>query len=191
MGAKNDDWYLSHAAVFNDAWFDALFVNTNASMHYFAGPSGFDDGYAAAFGEMQWKPIPFTSTFFATTWNHFFAAEKSQQLLLGEDNGLNGYPSFYYAGQARILFEAEQRFFPPFEVGTVVPALAVFGNAGNTFPGYADFDWDKLHYSVGLGLRLGATKSVQKVVNHVNLSWPLGEKELSGPVFSIRAKKSL
>jgi hypothetical protein len=69
--------------------------------------------------------------------------------------------------------------------------MAVFANAGNTFPGYADFDWDKLHYSLGFGLRLGASKSTQKVVNHVNLSWPIGEKELSGPVFSIRAKKSL
>jgi hypothetical protein len=191
LGARNDDWYLSHAAVFNNAWWDAFFMNTSASLHYFVGPSGFDDGYASAFGEMQWKPVALTSSFLAVTWNHFFAAEKSQQLLLGEDSGLNGYPSFYYAGQARILIEAEQRLFPTFEIGTVVPAMAVFANAGNTFPRYADFDWDKLHYSLGFGLRLGASKSTQKVVNHVNLSWPIGEKELSGPVFSIRAKKSL
>jgi hypothetical protein len=193
LGARNDDWYLSHAAVFNDAWWDALFMNTSASLHYFAGPAGFDDGSASAFGEMQWKPVYLTSSFLAVSWNHYFAAEKSQQLLLGEDSGLNGYPSFYYAGQARILIEAEQRLFPTFEIGTVVPALAVFANAGNTFPGYSDFDWDKLHYSVGFGLRLGASKSTQKVVNHVNFSWPIGEKELSGPwpVFSIRAKKSL
>jgi len=193
LGARNDDWYLSHAAVFNDAWWDSFFMNTSASLHYFVSPNGFDDGYASAFGEMQWKPVYLTSSFLAVTWNHFFASERSQQVLLGEDNGLNGYPSFYFAGQARILIEAEQRLFPPFEIGTVVPALAVFANAGNTFPAYADFDWDKLHYSVGLGLRLGASKSTQKVVNHVNLSWPIGEKELSSPwpVFSIRAKKSL
>lgn len=193
MGAKNDDWYFSHQAVINNAWWNALFLNTSASLRYFAGPRGFDDGYGSAFGEMQWKPIRFTSTFLAGSWSNYFAAEKSQQLLLGEDSGLNGYPSFYYAGQARILLEAEQRFFPAFEIGTVVPAMALFANAGNTFPAYSDFDWDKLHYSVGFGLRLGASKSTQKVVNHINFSWPIDEKGLSSPwpVFSIRAKKSL
>jgi hypothetical protein len=193
LGAKNDDWYLSHTAVYNNAWWDDLFLSSSASMRYFVSPAGFDDGYATGFGEVQWKPVNLTSSFLSVTWNHFFAAEKSQQLLLGEDNGLNGYPNLYYAGQARILIEAEQRLFPSFEIGTVVPAFAVFANAGNTFPGYADFDWDELHYSAGIGLRLGATKSTQKLVNHLNLSWPIGDKYLSSPwpVFSIRAKKSL
>jgi hypothetical protein len=191
MGARNDDWYLSHTGVFNETWWNSVFVNSNASLRYFAGPAGFDNGYASASGEVQWKPVRVTSTFLSATWNNFFAAEKSRQFLLGEDNGLNGYPSFYYAGQARVLFEAEQRFFTALEIGTVVPALAVFADAGNTFPGYSDFDWNRLHYAAGLGLRLGLTKSTQKLVNHVNLSWPIGEKELSGPVFSVQLKKSL
>ena len=191
MGAANGDMYLSHAAVYNNAWWNAIFFNSNASMRYFAGPDGLDDGLTTAATELQWKPVPITSSYLSVSWANYFAAEKSQQVLLGEDNGLNGFPSFYYAGQARLLIEAEQRLFPSFEVGTVVPALAVFANAGNTFKDYETFDPDKLHYSLGLGLRLGASKSTQKVVNHINLSWPVGEKELSGPVFSIRAKKSL
>src|SRR5690606_35076970 len=141
MGARNGDLYLSHSAVFNNAWWDALFLNSSASLRYFVSGEGeFDDGYGSLFGEMQWKPAPFTSSFFSASWAHLFASEKSQQLLLGEDNGLNGYPSFYYAGQARLLVEAEQRFFPPFEIGTLVPALAVFANAGNTFPDHEEFD---------------------------------------------------
>lgn len=193
MGARNDDFYLSHTGVYNNAWWNSVFLNSSASLRYFAGPDGFDDGSASANLETQWKPVPITSSALSVTWGHMFASEKSQQLLLGEDNGLNGFPSFYYAGQARLLIEAEQRLFPTFEAGTVVPALAVFLNAGNTFKSYEAFDPGKLHYSAGLGLRLGASKSTQKVVNHVNLSWPIGEKELSGPwpVFSIRAKKSL
>jgi hypothetical protein len=192
MGARNHDWYLSHSAVYNNAWWDAVFMNSSGSMHYFVSPEGrFDDGYASALGEIQWKPVSITSSFLSVAWGNYFASEKTQQLLLGEDNGLNGYPNFYYAGQARILIEAEQRFFPSLELGTLVPAFAVFANAGNTFPGYAEFDPDKLHYALGFGLRLGASKSVQKVVNHVNLSWPIGEDHLSGPVFSIRAKKTL
>ncbi len=192
MGADNHDFYLSHSAVYNNAFWDAIFFNSSASLRYFVSPEGiFDDGFASALGELQWKPVPFTSTYVSAAWGNYFAAEKAQQLLLGEDNGLNGFPNFYYAGQARLLMEAEQRFFPSLEVGTVVPAIALFANVGNTFPDYSQFDTDKLHYALGLGLRLGASKSTQKVVNHINLSWPVGEDRLSGPVFSIRAKKSL
>src|SRR5690606_3067421 len=112
-------------------------------------------------------------------------------LYLGEESGLLGYPNFYYAGHARLLYSAEQRFFPPWEFGTFVPALAVFLNAGNTWDRGETARWRDLHYAAGFGLRLGATRSVQKVVNHANLTWPLGEKNLSGPVFGVRASKSL
>jgi hypothetical protein len=192
MGARNDDLFLSHSLVYNNAWWDAVFFNSNASMRYFVDPDGgFDDGSTSAFGEVQWKPIWLTSTYLSASWANLFASEQSQQLLLGEDNGLNGYPNFYYAGQARLLVEAEQRLFPRFEVGTVVPALAVFANAGNTFDSYSRFEPTDLHYALGFGLRLGASKSTQKVITHANLSWPIGEKHISGPAFSIRAKTSL
>jgi hypothetical protein len=40
-------------------------------------------------------------------------------------------------------------------------------------------------------VRLGASKTVQKLIHHANLSWPIGEKHISGPLFSIRVKTSL
>jgi hypothetical protein len=52
-------------------------------------------------------------------------------------------------------------------------------------------DLDDLHYGVGLGLRLGATRSTQKVVNHINVVWPIGEKNLDSWSWGIRASKSL
>jgi len=98
-------------------------------------------------------------------------------------------------GKARVLLTAEQRYFPPFEFGTLVPAFAAFVDAGNTYSAYDSVDVRDLHYSVGIGLRLGASRSVQKVVNHIDVSWPINEKNL-GPwsffkEFSITASKSL
>lgn len=199
MGARNSDMFFSHSAVFNNAWWDAFFFSSGASLRYFvSGDGDFDDGSGSASGEAQWKPVPVTSTFLAVSWAHLFASERSQQLLLGEENGLNGYPNYYYAGQARFLVEAEQRLFPSVEAGTLVPAFAVFLNAGNTYKRYSEFDPADLHYSLGFGLRLGLSKSVQKVVNHVNFSFPLDKEFQRGSVwdkimygFSIRAKKSL
>lgn len=197
LGASNADFYLSHEAVFNDAFADRHFLYATASSNYFLSPAGdFDDGYLLLDGEYQFKPFSFTSTYLAAAFDRFFASEASRQLTLGGDAGLSGFPLFYYSGQARLLFEVEQRFFPSAEFATLVPAFAVFGNAGNTFASGSGADLQDLHYSAGFGLRLGLSKSTQKVVNHLNLSWPLdegvrGPDWLLGGRISFLAKKTL
>ncbi len=192
LKAKNDDWVLSHSLVYNDAWMNTFFVNTNASLKYFFSPKGnFADGTTSENLEVQWKPMLFTSSVISGQYDHLFANTGSQLLPLGEESGLIGFPNFYYSGKARFLGSIEQRFFPPFEMGTVVPALAVFLNAGNTFSSYETVDLRDLHYALGLGLRLGATRSVQKVINHINVVWPLGEKNLDSWSWGIRASKNL
>ena len=161
-------------------------------MQYFVSQSGqFDNGYASALSAAQWKPATFTSTILSVAWANYFATDQVTTLVLGEDNGLNGYPNYYYSGNARILFEAEQRVFPNFEIGTLIPAFAFFTNAGNTFPSYSQLDLNELHYAMGLGLRLGFSKTVQKLVYHFNLSWPVGEEHLNGPVLGIQVKLGL
>ena len=192
LGARNSDLLLSYAAVYNDAWKDALFLNSGATLRYFLSPdSGFDNGSTSAYAEAQWKPLYYLSTVLSASYDNIFATPSGRQLYLGEESGLIGFPNFYYAGKARALFAAEQRFFPPFEFGTVVPAFAVFLNGGNTYDAYDAVNLKNMHYAAGVGLRLGATRSVQKVVNHINVVWPLGEKNLSGWSWGIRASKSL
>src|SRR5262249_20091669 len=155
----------------------------------------FDEGTTSAAAELQWKPVYAFSTVANAQYDNLFAATPGQQLYLGGESGLNGFPDYYYAGKARLLLTAEQRYFPPFEFGTVVPAFAAFVNAGNTYGAYDSMNPRDLHYAVGIGLRLGYSRSVQKVVNHIDLAWPIGEKNLGpwSPIkyFSISASKSL
>jgi|GEM_PF-1128798 len=117
---------------------------------------------------------------FTTVYNQevksYFASEASLQNLLGEENGFNGYPNRFFAGRSSVLLSLEERYFPPFEFGTLVPALAVFVNAGNAFPALDKINPSDLHYSAGVGLRLGASRTIQKVVNHLNLTFPLDKK---------------
>src|SRR5690606_12018017 len=161
------------------------------SLRHFVDENGdAANGSGAAYVEAQWKPVPAIATVLIAQYDQVFAAPDAPRLYLGEESGLLGYPNFYYAGHRRFLASAEQRLFPHWEFGTVVPALAVFVNAGNAWDAGAPRPGD-LHYAAGVGLRLGATRSVQKVVNHVNLTWPLGERNLAGPVFGVRASKSL
>ncbi|HAO99134.1 MAG TPA: hypothetical protein DCQ83_03720 [Fibrobacteres bacterium] len=191
LGANNRDWLLSYAAVYNNAWMDALFLNSGATLRNFISPQGTNTGSTSASVEGQWKPIYYLSTVLNAQYDGLFADTTSKRLYLGEESGLIGFPNFYYSGRAKVLVFAEQRFFPPFEFGTVVPAFAVFVNGGNTYRSQSAVDLSDMHYALGVGLRLGATRSVQKVVNHVNVVWPLGEKNLSGWSWGIRASKSL
>jgi hypothetical protein len=192
LGADNPDLYLSHTGVYNNAWWDALFFNSSASVKYFvADGSTVDNGATSANVETQWKPIPVLATVLTGSYDNLFAQPAGQRLYLGEESGLLGYPNFYYGGQARFLGTFEQRFFPPWEFGTLAPALAFFLNAGNTYESYREVDLGDLHYAVGVGLRVGATRSTQKVVNHLNLTLPLGERNLGGLVFGVRATKGL
>ncbi|HEX2613246.1 MAG TPA: hypothetical protein VHO02_06620 [Fibrobacteria bacterium] len=193
LGASDRDSWYAYTGVYNEAWHDALFLNSSATLKHFVHPDGtLENGSGAGYAELQWKPIPALATVAVGQYDRLFAQAGDHKLYLGEESGLLGYPNFYYAGDSRLLASLEQRFFPPWEFGTIVPALAAFCIAGDAWDGGSVMPpAGGPHYAAGIGLRLGATRSVQKVVNHFNLTWPLGEKHASGPVFGVRAAKNL
>lgn len=124
----------------------------------------------------------------ATAGSHLDA---DQQIRLGGDNGLRGYPLRYQAGQGHWLFTAEQRFFTnwyPFELFNI--GAAVFYDMG------ASWGRDPLGTSsrgllrdVGLGLRIGNNRSSRGSVVHVDLAMPLdGGPRVHGPQINIQTK---
>jgi hemolysin activation/secretion protein len=119
--------------------------------------------------------------------------DADQQLLLGGDNGLRGYPLRYQAGEGRWIFTAEQRFFTnwyPFQMFNV--GAAVFYDMGAT--------WGRdplgtpsqgLLRDVGFGLRLGNSRSALGNVVHVDVAFPLdGDSSIQNVQFLIETKKS-
>lgn len=101
--------------------------------------------------------------------------DPEEQLLLGGDNGLRGYPLRYQAGGASALVTLEQRFYTDWQpLKLVNVGAAVFFDAGRTW-GRDDFaappaGWLK---DVGLGLRLGSARSGLGNVLHIDLAFPL------------------
>ena len=77
-----------------------------------------------------------------------------------------------------------------FEIMTVIPAISVFSSIGNTFTDYNHINLEKMHTSIGFGLRFGLSRSSGSIVNHVNFSWPLDDL-MEGPTISIYSKNSL
>ena len=192
LGAGDHDFNLSQDGAYIAFPADDWYVKGGYSWQAFLSPGGdFADGRAELWWETALREHPLTSTWLTGSWTGLFATPASEQLTLGELNGLNGYPSFYYAGQARLLTSLEQRWYPEFELLTFVPAFAAYFSAGNTFTGWRATDPGDLHYSAGMGLRLGRSKSTQKTVQHFNVNSPLGDKYLRGPLISIVVRRTL
>jgi hypothetical protein len=114
-------------------------------------------------------------------------------LELGGDSGLRGYPLRYTAGEGRWLFTAEERWFTDwyplrlFHVGA-----AAFFDAGGTWgenPGGSPPIG--LLRDVGIGLRLGISRSALANVLHVDLAMPLdGGSDISNLQVIVATKAS-
>jgi outer membrane protein assembly factor BamA len=119
--------------------------------------------------------------------------DADQQLLLGGDNGLRGYPLRYQAGTARWLFTAEQRFYTswyPFRLVNV--GGAVFYDMGRvTGRDSLGTPSRGLLRDVGFGLRFGNARSGLGNVLHVDVAFPLdGDASIDDVQFLVETKRS-
>jgi outer membrane protein assembly factor BamA len=115
------------------------------------------------------------------------------QVLLGGDNGLRGYPLRYQAGTARWLFTAEQRMFSnwfPFQLFNV--GGAVFFDMGRVIGrDPLGSQPQGLLKDVGIGLRLGNSRSALGNVLHIDLAFPLdGDASISSMQVIVETKRS-
>jgi hypothetical protein len=115
------------------------------------------------------------------------------QLLLGGDNGLRGYPLRYQSGTGRALLTVEQRYFTdwyPFRLFRV--GGAVFFDIGRTW-GDTPVNTPSLGLlkDVGIGLRIGNTRSGLGNIIHVDLAFPLdGGSSIDKVQFLVETKES-
>jgi len=115
------------------------------------------------------------------------------QITLGGDSGLRGYPLRYQDGTGRALFTVEQRYFTDwyifrlFRVGG-----AVFFDAGRTW-GQAPLAAPSLGLltDAGFGLRIGNARSGLGNVIHVDLAFPFnGDSTIKRVQFLVQTEHS-
>ncbi|MGH8686307.1 MAG: hypothetical protein ACREU5_07965 [Burkholderiales bacterium] len=97
------------------------------------------------------------------------------QLLLGGDNGLRGFPMRYQSGTRRALITLEERFYTDLYVLRLVRVgAAAFLDGGRAWGGQfestvdAGWLWD-----VGFGLRLVSDRSSKGNVLHLDVAFPI------------------
>lgn len=119
--------------------------------------------------------------------------DSDQQVLLGGDSGLRGYPLRYQSGKGRWVFTAEQRWFTewyPFRLFNV--GGAVFYDMGRAWDQDARTQIPQgLLRDLGFGLRLGNSRSALGNVVHIDLAFPLdGDASIRKLQFLIETKRS-
>ncbi len=114
-------------------------------------------------GDAQWNP------------------DGENQLLLGGDTGLRGYPRRYQDGDRRLSIHLEQRFYTNWELFNLVHVGAgVFYDAGRAWYAGGEQDDRGILQDIGFGLRLGSSRSSRGRLVHLDVAYPLNgdEREL-------------
>ena len=178
LGSTRDLWFYTANVSDGVAFTQDRNLLTSAYTNGRYGSNGGEHqffGAAAKYYSQQSRHTLFFASISADTVINGNAAD---QLLLGGDNGLRGYPLRYQAGTRRALLSLEQRAYTewfPFRLFRV--GGAVFYDVGRAWNGLnqntANPGWLS---DVGIGLRIPYDRSSSGRVLHVDLAFPLNRE---------------
>ena len=124
-------------------------------------------------GEAEWH-------YLLSKRNHFYLAGKfetasnlqaEEQIILGEETGLRGYPVRYQSGNKSFLISMEHRhFYNWYPFRTVKLASAVFADVGSA---WGQGNKQKILADAGFGFRFVITRSSIAKVLHLDFTFPI------------------
>lgn len=184
LGSDNNDIRL-------DFWTEMMLgggmshLTLKSEMNFYLDHGEPHDYYGKVSGEYIFHPNNSFSTALSGLMDFYEKARLGRQLTLGGINGFAGFPTGFYAGQARVFGNLEQRYFPDFELATMRPVLVVFGSVGETAWDLKDINRKDLIYLAGFGVRFAQTKSISRLINKFDVSIPLNGVRRGEPHYSI------
>ena len=190
LGANNNDIRL-------DFWTDLYLgrknhhLTLNSYMYFYLDHGKRHDFYGRLNGEYIFHPSTRFSTALSGLVDLYDDAKLGYQLTLGGSDGFVGFPTGFYAGQARVYGNLEQRWFPDFEILTLAPVVVAFGSVGETAPSIKDIRRKDLIYVLGLGVRFAQTKSITRLINKIDVSIPLNGDLKGKPHYSVTTSYTL
>ncbi len=151
------------------------------------------NGLLSAEGRFYWATSKNSKFFASVSGAAAEQLDQELQLTLGGDNGLRGYPLRYQAGTSRALLTLEQRYYTkwyPFRLFHV--GAAAFVDVGRTWgTDVTGAESAGLLKDIGIGLRLGSSRSSFGNVVHIDLAFPLdGDEDIDSVQFLVTTKGS-
>jgi len=166
-------------------------LTLKSEMNFYLDHGERHDYYGRMSGEYIFHPTNTFATALSGLVDFYEDARYGKQLTLGGVNGFAGFPTGFYAGQARIFANLEQRYFTNFEIATLMPVFVVFQSVGETAWDFWDLNRKDLIYLTGFGVRFAQTKSISRLVNKFDVSIPLNGVRKGEPHYSIITTYSL
>lgn len=117
---------------------------------------------------------PVALLYFAVSADEVRSPNPADQLLLGGDNGLRGYPLRYQSGAHRAVLTAEERVYTdwyPFRLFRI--GGAVFYDLGRAWGGPIENPNPGWLSDVGIGLRILSARAAFGNVVHIDLAFPI------------------
>ena len=181
FGATDEPWQLS-ANASRGFRFQQPGHQMLASANYSAliGSSTGDTrsmGASMRYFAPQKEPLLF---YFAASTDHVHSPNQADDLLLGGDNGLRGYPLRYQRGQHRALFTFEERYYTDwyplrlFRVGA-----AVFADVGRAWGSETPNPVNGWLSDVGIGIRFLSARASFGNILHIDLALPINRSDQS------------
>jgi outer membrane protein assembly factor BamA len=151
------------------------------------------NGLLGGEGRLYWQTSRHSKFFASASGAVSEQLDAEYQLTLGGDNGLRGYPLRYQAGTSRALLTLEQRYYTkwyPFRLFHV--GAAAFFDMGRTWgTDVTGAESLGLLRDVGIGLRLGSSRSSFGNVVHIDLAFPLdGDEDIDSVQLLVTTKAS-
>jgi len=176
-GSDNNGIILS--ASLNDAY--GLFTDHVFLWSLGGSGRGVSGGFenVSAFADTIYHAPNFKNQAFhgSFTFNLLHNQDDNNQLLLGGDNGLSGYPIRVQSGDRSILFNLEQRYYTDWHLLQLIHVGgSLFFNTGSAWTPGNDTQAFKLLSDVGFGIRLESSRSESGRTLHLDLAFPLNSE---------------
>jgi outer membrane protein assembly factor BamA len=187
------------ATILRAEWRRGWRLRDHHKLFFGTGLSGRLEGGAArntiysASARYYWRTSRSTLFHAALSGDFGHSLDLDNDLMLGGDNGLRGYPLRYQAGASRALLTLEQRFYTnwyPFRLFRV--GGAVFADIGRSF-GASAIEVPNLGTlrDVGFGMRFASARSALANVLHLDVAFPLdGDSSIQNVQFLVGTKRS-
>ncbi|MBY0493883.1 MAG: BamA/TamA family outer membrane protein [Cyanobacteria bacterium] len=140
-------------------------------------------GFIHTYVRLPWQTL-------AVSLAGVYAARMDQpyQLVLGGDMGLRGYSARQFTGNRGVIVNVEHRVYTNVDLLTARLGFAVFADVGRLWRENERATLSSLKSSVGIGLRMGLTKSFEAPTVRLDLSLPLNPDGRRRPSFGFSVK---
>lgn len=139
------------------------------------------------------RTSPRTTLYAAVQADFGHALDADHELVLGGEEGLRGFPLRYQSGSSRAVFTLEERFYTDWSIWRIAHVgAAVFADVGRAWgDSTLDVPDQGMLSDVGVGLRLGNSRSARANVLHLDVALPLGAHIGAGGLqFLVQTRRS-